>query len=343
MKKNILAVALLATLTISSASASIFNSKGGIVLASNPIQLEYRSLENGGILSAKSAHEDGVGVIIDSVNNDYAIDNSPFNKLSKKFGEKAAGLGSNLVDYVLYSGDTDITASDKALASRIILPDYVFSQSDYDTCTSAGNTFYAASGNCLTLMDIMDCNMKSIDSWALNTTMGVCEDLCLTPVNGTEVRCDNRGYTDTSLFANLTYVTTLSLGANNFTNVDQLSGLTTVTDYLSISNNPNMTNIDGLFSLTSVRVLHLYNNNLNSIAGLSNLENAYNIYLDRNPNLQDLSPLNNTVISNAIILDNRVYTTKLSATSPTCQGFLNSTVSCSDNIGGTCTYSNICN
>jgi hypothetical protein len=118
-----------------------------------------------------------------------------------------------------------------------------------------------------------------------------------------------------------TYIYQINFYQGGHTHFDFLHGLETVGAYL-YSHSSSLMNVDGLSSLTSVgTAIMLNNSNLQNINGLSSLVNvgSNGIYLNGNPSLDDLSPLNGVSSMGTVVqLDNREYTVKMSANSYIC-------------------------
>lgn len=78
------------------------------------------------------------------------------------------------------------------------------------------------------------------------------------------------------------------------TSLDGLSSLTTVGQMLSVGHTPLLQNLTGLESLNSAARIHIHDNqNLTALTGLEGLGSLQDIFLLRNPKLNDLSALSN--------------------------------------------------
>jgi hypothetical protein len=102
---------------------------------------------------------------------------------------------------------------------------------------------------------------------------------------------------DVSLVENCAVITGgLRIEGTSLANVDSLSKLTSVGDYLEINGNSALTNLDGLSNLTSVGgALAMYDNDaLTNLDGLSNLAAAVgSVLIDANPALTNIDGLSN--------------------------------------------------
>ena len=103
---------------------------------------------------------------------------------------------------------------------------------------------------------------------------------------------------------------------NNLNNINALSSLLTVVD-LYLSNN-NLQDVNALNKLVTIEYLELINNNLTDLSGLTNITTMDTLLIYGNSNLHDLTPLNNTQITNVLKIENRDYTGKLEANSWIC-------------------------
>ncbi len=189
---------------------------------------------------------------------------------------------------------------------------------------------------------------------------GVCSGIletCLTGFVGNKtvnLSCASKSLTNIDSWVALTSETaSVYLDHNSLTNVSGLSGLKTVGSWIYLNNN-SLTNVNGLSNLTGVGAglnltynsltnvdglsglktiggnLYLYNNNLTNLNGLSGLLSVGgSIEIYNNPNLQNLSGLNNVVMNAGSIIrfDSRAYTTKMAATAPICVALKDGTLS----------------
>lgn len=71
----------------------------------NPLPVANKAIENGGILYAIDAYQDGVGAVV--IKNGRPIDNSSMNSLVFKYGSEAKSNSLNLADQVVLSGNSD--------------------------------------------------------------------------------------------------------------------------------------------------------------------------------------------------------------------------------------------
>ncbi|MEZ4943202.1 MAG: T9SS type A sorting domain-containing protein [Saprospiraceae bacterium] len=95
---------------------------------------------------------------------------------------------------------------------------------------------------------------------------------------------------------NFTEVTgSLTIRGTNITNVNGLSGLTNIGNYLNIYDNPALISIAGLENLSSVagRLNILNNPSLTSVSGLGNLSYVGSIWIYDNPSLAAITGLGN--------------------------------------------------
>lgn len=165
-------------------------------------------------------------------------------------------------------------------------------------------------------------------------------------IASSEVYCMNENLSVLSDgYLNLTSVSGyFHLDGNQLTNVDGLANLTSVGGNLYLSRN-QLTNVDGLANLSSVGGnLALSVNDLINVDGLANLTNVgESLFISSNPNLQDLSGLNNLKsLGGVVYVDERDYPVKLDANSYICQNFSTKVISPS-NYGAYPTKSDICN
>ena len=99
MKKNKVILSLLAfSIVVSSANAWFIGGKE--ILQEHPLQLDDRSIENGGTLQSIDSAMDGVGAIIEAGDSIFSINNSAFNDIVYKFGTPAKRNDVSLIDYV---------------------------------------------------------------------------------------------------------------------------------------------------------------------------------------------------------------------------------------------------
>ena len=157
----------------------------------------------------------------------------------------------------------------------------------------------------------------------------------ITKING-GIHLRYTGITDLSPLKNA-HVNTSSSSRFDGMGLTSLEGLNSVerVGWFHLSDN-NLTNLNGLESLRSVDSFFLNDNNLSDISALSNLRSlgfAPSLLIDGNPNLQDLSPLNNLInfAGNTVSpgtrgakfsVDNRNYDVKLAYSSEICQEIL---------------------
>mgnify|MGYP000008757195 FL=1 len=117
---------------------------------------------------------------------------------------------------------------------------------------------------------------------------------------------------------------------NQLQSVNFLANIVEVRDSLDLSLN-NLINVNGLFSLSVVNNLFLNGNNLTDISGLINIQELKGyLYLNGNPNLTNISYLENIQVNNPdypIYLDDpSQYTTKVDGSSLFCIALQNGNI-----------------
>lgn len=75
----------------------------------------------------------------------------------------------------------------------------------------------------------------------------------------------------------LTNVFRVAFNYNQLPNIDGLSNLTSVSNFLSLNNN-NLKNLNGLINLTNASYFDISNNQITNIDGLKNLSSTINLY-----------------------------------------------------------------
>ena len=115
------------------------------------------------------------------------------------------------------------------------------------------------------------------------------------------INLSNQAITDAQLpneLWNVLSIYDVNLQGNALTNINFLAGVNTIRKSLDLSLN-NLNNLNGLFSLTTTGDLFLNGNNLTDISGLINLAQSTGfLYLSGNPNLTDISYLENLQTNN---------------------------------------------
>ena len=140
-----------------------------------------------------------------------------------------------------------------------------------------------------------------------------------------EIDFSNRNYTNSSIPSALLGVNSIykmDFKNNQLTQINFLAGVSEVRDSLDLSLN-SLTNLNGLFSLTVANNIFLNGNNLTDISGLVNLQELTGyLYLNSNPNLTNISYLENLQVNNPnypIYLDDpSQYTKKVDGSSMFC-------------------------
>ena len=122
---------------------------------------------------------------------------------------------------------------------------------------------------------------------------------------------------------NVLSIYNVNLKNNNLSHINFLGGVSEIRDRLDVSLN-NLNNINGLFSLTTAGDIFLNGNNLVDISGLINLSELKGyLYLTSNPNLTDITYLENLQVNNPsfpVYLDDpSQYTRKPAVGSNFCQ------------------------
>ena len=134
---------------------------------------------------------------------------------------------------------------------------------------------------------------------------------------------------------------------NQLSNINFLAGVGEIRDSLDLSLN-NLTNVNGLFSLTVANDLFLNGNSLTDISGLVNLQELTGyLYLNSNPNLTNISYLENIQVNNSsypIYLDDpSQYTTKIEGNSSFCTSLSNNNLTVINASNGeTLTSNDLC-
>tara|TARA_Y100001960_G_scaffold318116_1_gene387413 strand:- start:2797 stop:15378 length:12582 start_codon:yes stop_codon:yes gene_type:complete len=119
--------------------------------------------------------------------------------------------------------------------------------------------------------------------------------------NNIVIDLSNQSITDSSLpneLWNVLSIYDVNLKGNALTQINFLAGVNNIRKSLDLSLN-NLNNLNGLFSLTTAGDLFLNGNNLTDISGLINLSQSTGfLYLSGNPNLTDISYLENLQTNN---------------------------------------------
>lgn len=135
----------------------------------------------------------------------------------------------------------------------------------------------------------------------------------------------------------------LMLNNNHIQNLNGLNNLNYVDNYLDLAGN-DLVDDSGLSNLTYVGgVLALNFNPITNVNGLTKLTYTNYLYLNGDPQLDNLSGLANVVVGKNVDLDNKTYTIKIPANAPIC---VNNTpvYAVTNNVGTLITNKNIyCN
>ena len=119
--------------------------------------------------------------------------------------------------------------------------------------------------------------------------------------NNIVIDLSNQSITDSSLpneLWNVLSIYDVNLKGNALTQINFLAGVNNIRKSLDLSLN-NLNNLNGLFSLSTAGDLFLNGNNLTDISGLINLSQSTGfLYLSGNPNLTDISYLENLQTNN---------------------------------------------
>ena len=160
----------------------------------------------------------------------------------------------------------------------------------------------------------------------------------------------NKNYTNSNIPTTLFGVNSIykvDFKNNQLSNINFLAGVSEIRDSLDLSLN-SLTNVNGLFSLTIANDLFLNGNNLTDISGLVNLQELTGyLYLNSNPNLTNISYLENIQINNSaypIYLDDpSQYTTKIEGNSSFCTSLSNNNLTVINASNGeTLTSNDLC-
>ncbi len=125
MKKNKIVLSLLAVAIVGTTLSADWIIGGKRIMAEHPMgQSASKSVENGGDLDAIDAYQDGVGVQVSEAKYSagaYAVDNSAFNELVFKVGERAKANDTTINDQLLNGIDNSFTPSarDRFNANKI--------------------------------------------------------------------------------------------------------------------------------------------------------------------------------------------------------------------------------
>jgi hypothetical protein len=240
--KKFMSIAAIAALFATGAQAAYFTTDSRLVLQKHPLPASVRSTDFGGTKQAIDAYEDGVGVVLSTVNPDLNVDNSPTNELVYKYGAKVkelneGGADTALQDYVLIASNT--TEKEIIYAETLNTQTTIIEAEGIDAPAAPAAP-----------LDCDDGNPDTIDT----EVGGVC-------VNTPE-SC-GVGYFGVEGAIDCSY--------NNMTTIASW-GLIEV-NTLDLSSNPDLTSLAGLESLTAINTsINLRTNG--SLADVSALSNA---------------------------------------------------------------------
>jgi len=120
-------------------------------------------------------------------------------------------------------------------------------------------------------------------------------------------------------FKELYIIRNMTAQNNNLRNIDGLKTINSI-DNLDLSSN-KIRSLRGLRNLNGAKNLDLSDNYITRLDGLKGLKNVENLYINTNPFITDLSPLNEINVWGKAVIDNREYDKKMKESSDLCVNF----------------------